>query len=1250
MHNKTVATVLSLILILGIGWASQGTVTVQPQPGVRLHPEDVKFETPPMPEVDADDVLLSENFDGAWGPYGNNPPPGWTIIANGGDGVWNYNDWSRYYYSASYRAWIYWYPYDTGEDILMSPVINCGTYYNVKLNCWTYASYYGGGYDWKIWGSTDGGSTWPYVIRDYGSSSYGPGNESFNLTWATGQPNVRIRWRGYGYIYNINYWMVDNVQVTGDLVLANDVAVTKIISPPAKPYWAWGDTLYPICEVTNYGTNPQPSIPVRCRMWDTLTHSIAYDEVQTVGPLNPMEKCTVYFTPFLPTPLEEHFYVDTMRTELFGDQMPSNDAMVMTHKVTEWGSVWMVNHDGGFENAISWVSANGEWAAAFRQTPFPGLGIKQVGVWISGWGTYSYAARMHIYGWQGSAPNAGNPKSDPVASLDCNVISAYWPSIQRNVFDLECVCPDSPVVCSYQQLSVSPSYPYCGMDYNEPIDDNDAWCRHPSYTGNTWYTVRGYAGYHVDMSPEAAYAGRLIDAELAGFPFPDTLDSNTVIDFMVKIRNAGLVPRPNGIGYKVWFIHDEGGTGYTPGETLFSWEGNTGPINAGETKNIPLGTSWNAKPGKYHFYAYTTLLYDKGYENDTCDQSLFIRYRDVQVTIVRPQPIEPAGSIPVTVKLTNLGNVPAYPQRIDVQIPPDYSDFKISGFTPIPVGGYQTFSFMPWVASNGIYEAKAWYQWDLDMFPDNDEHLVPVIVGEPDIGVTAILSPAGTVDPYNPVTPKARIKNFGDIEVPFTAYFTIHDMTDALVYLDSVPGSLAPGAEEIFSFPDWLGPRNIGPHTAKCSVDLADLDLGNNVKTMGFLVSTYTPELGWKEMKSIPGPVKDGGWLAMDYDNLLIYAARGYKSGDFYVYNPETDEWTACAPWPSGMEGKLPAKGAVGCYGNGYIYATKGNNTSGFWRYSIAENKWEQLQDVPAGTSGKRVKGGTDLAYVVIGDVGYVYLLKGYRCDFMRFNTSTMMWEGLPDAPTGLKAKWDKGSWLAYDGENTIYAHKAKYQELYPFDITAGAWGAPLPSGMPRPSLRTGKTKKTGDGGAAASYQGYIYALKGNNTCELWRFYTGDKSWYELPPMPDIGAAGRRKRVKSGGDIVSYGGWVFFFLKGNKTAEFWRYVDSTPTLLAGFQPERSGVMAEKVNATRFGFTLAPNPLVKGYGMLSYSVPQTGEATLTVYDVTGRSVAHFSFVASGTGTRSLDLRQLSAGVYLVKFSSAGQSASQKLIVR
>ncbi|MEO0021716.1 MAG: T9SS type A sorting domain-containing protein [candidate division WOR-3 bacterium] len=91
-------------------------------------------------------------------------------------------------------------------------------------------------------------------------------------------------------------------------------------------------------------------------------------------------------------------------------------------------------------------------------------------------------------------------------------------------------------------------------------------------------------------------------------------------------------------------------------------------------------------------------------------------------------------------------------------------------------------------------------------------------------------------------------------------------------------------------------------------------------------------------------------------------------------------------------------------------------------------------------------------------------------------------------------------------------------------------------------------------------------------------------------------------------------------------------------------------MGQTVTPARFGFALTPNPLVKGYGLLSYSVPQAGAARVKVFDVTGRTVAEFGFVAQGTGTRSLDLRQLSAGIYLVKFEAAGQSASQKLIVQ
>jgi len=44
---------------------------------------------------------------------------------------------------------------------------------------------------------------------------------------------------------------------------------------------------------------------------------------------------------------------------------------------------------------------------------------------------------------------------------------------------------------------------------------------------------------------------------------------------------------------------------------------------------------------------------------------------------------------------------------------------------------------------------------------------------------------------------------------------------------------------------------------------------------------------------------------------------------------------------------------------------TKGNNTQGFWKYYADGDSWEQIADVPLGNSNKKVKGGTDMVYVV---------------------------------------------------------------------------------------------------------------------------------------------------------------------------------------------------------------------------------------------------------------------------------------------
>ncbi|MFO7675799.1 MAG: hypothetical protein R6X12_05750 [bacterium] len=383
------------------------------------------------------------------------------------------------------------------------------------------------------------------------------------------------------------------------------------------------------------------------------------------------------------------------------------------------------------------------------------------------------------------------------------------------------------------------------------------------------------------------------------------------------------------------------------------------------------------------------------------------------------------------------------------------------------------------------------------------------------------------------------------------------------------------------------------------------------------LAGWTTANAEWTEVTSMPvspsgKDVKHGGWLVYNDTNGLVYAAKGNKTPDFYSYDPGADAWTALAAIPLGTEGRPPRRGCRGAWDAGnYLYVTKGNNTSEFWRYDIAENSWFQLPDARLGTGNKKLKGGTDLAYVEIDGDGYVYLLKGFGLEFGRFNVTGDSWERLADAPSGQKPKWDEGSWLVFDGEGTIYAHKAKHSELWTYDIATGAWATAVRAGMPRPSALTGKKKKPGEGSGAAWYDGVIYATKGGNTCEFWSYDAATAAWSELETLPQIGSLGRKRTVKHGGDLVSAGEGVFFALKGKKSREFYKYAPP---------PEPQAVRPDGVT---------------GAGTLRLDL--RGAARVTVFDATGRVVA--------TGLEP----RLGAGVYLVRVESDGKTSYRRHVV-
>ncbi len=581
---------------------------------------------------------------------------------------------------------------------------------------------------------------------------------------------------------------------------------------------------------------------------------------------------------------------------------------------------------------------------------------------------------------------------------------------------------------------------------------------------------------------------------------------------------------------------------------------------------------------------------------------------------------------------------------------------------------------------------------DRDRADSNDFRRDSVEVHVTDVGLVAIVAPADTVDSGVLVQPQVRLRNYGTRTADFPVWFMMGYGADTVAYSESLNVTLAPAAETLTVFSTALRPARLGRWYVESWHRLAgdqhpeddSLDQPLFVRPPGGI--TWPP--GWREVNSMPigggRDVKGGGALTVGPSG--VYATKGNKTSEFYFYDYVRDSWTTLQPVPAGREGKPCDKGCrIASDGGDNVYLVKGNNTLGFFRYSLADSTWTQLEDVPLGTTGKKVKGGTDMVFVPEGtteesrnqgfedcgfgdtirnpradfgyvsvklNAGYVYLLKGYKNEFHRFNTTTGRWETMLPAP-GAVQKWDKGSFLVYDNGHTIYAHKSKYNELWRYDCDSARWGAQL-TGMPLYNS-AGKKKKSKDGGAGAWFQGGIYALKGGNTQEFWRYFAARDSWAELETLPLVGSSQRKKKVKDGGDLVSCA-YALWALKGNKSREFWRYGIALRGLGCNPSPEddfRSGLQSRSCSASRMipSFRLLTSPLARSV-VLVYTGTEATMLTARVYDAAGRLVAIplTGCKITGPGSVRLSTEELASGVYLLQVTAGEEVLGCKLVVR
>jgi hypothetical protein len=393
--------------------------------------------------------------------------------------------------------------------------------------------------------------------------------------------------------------------------------------------------------------------------------------------------------------------------------------------------------------------------------------------------------------------------------------------------------------------------------------------------------------------------------------------------------------------------------------------------------------------------------------------------------------------------------------------------------------------------------------------------------------------------------------------------------------------------------------------------------------------------------------VKAGGTLAVDPSTGVVYGTRGNRSPDFFAYNPLNSRWQQLASVPGD---KAPGRGAgAAADGKGSVYLAKGSSTPEFWRYDIAGNRWERLPDMPLDPSGKRNRAGASLAAAHQYGLEYVYALRGVTGELLRYSTAARTWQTFGAADPGTTQRWQKGSWLSVGPDSRLYVLKGKYNQLRTFGLEAEAWDAVLPP-MPLYSSSSSRARRAGAGSSGTWQDGALYALKGGRSAEFWKYEPETRNWVEQEPMPVLGSSMKRAKPAAGAGLVSYPfGRLLYALKGGNTREFWRY----------FMPpagQRGGTMSNPVVAVREAadafvarLSVSPSPVRGTRAQLQYSVPVAGRATVSLLDVSGRVVRREQGQLSGRGRLQFSLDGLGAGSYLVQLDGPGYSTRERVVV-
>jgi hypothetical protein len=618
-------------------------------------------------------------------------------------------------------------------------------------------------------------------------------------------------------------------------------------------------------------------------------------------------------------------------------------------------------------------------------------------------------------------------------------------------------------------------------------------------------------------------------------------------------------------------------------------------IPAGSVEAVDL-PAWRvtAPRGNVTVFCSTYVYNDINRTNDTLSSRTTVVVHDVGAVSI----VAPTGSVDSGTVITpgaRIRNYSSVAENFSCRF--TISDGYIAQISvTLPAGADSVITFPAWTASSpGSFATRCTTMLNSDQNPANNRVTGSVQVIGTDVGVVAIVSPVGQIDP-GPVIPVVRVGNFSTASRSFVSYLWITPLGNTTpVFADSflVVGLPNDSVREV-AFAEWNASG--GRYVVRCSVGLGDRNPGNDTMSAACQVVTHDvgvisliPQGEMRPMVVSPilrvrnlGDASENCQVRLaivdTVSGLPVYedssavdalapgemrevrlpswaATIGYYrltglvnlSGDI---NPANDTFTVklkvspgAIGWlrrPEVPAGSKPVKagGALAAAGNDslFIFALKGNKTLEFYRYDVEVGLWRTMAQMPPGPSGKPVnKGG---ALCSDGE-RYIYATKGNSTlEFWRYDIVNNVWEQLPDVPAGAK-ELKGGTGLAFvrRGDTAeVYCLKGSNTlEFYVYSVTGNAW-------YPRAAAPLGMYgKKFKSGSALCSHQNErLFAIK-SGTNEFYEYSIAEDRWITKTSIPDYSSSGKRSRCKDGCGLTSDGNNTLYALTGGNRDFFYCY-------------------------------------------------------------------------------------------------------------